>query len=175
VHENVFAPVVGGDVARAFRLVEPLDLAFEVGGGGRGAHGGGGGGGFRTSGFCSFVCWSLGMDDLSLAMGTQPILRFVGRLHVPTVVERVFKPQRPVWHHDHTTPAVCATSAQKGGNSALTTQDAASRHRTPQCHGRLRGRFHSTPRVSPQRPAKAISATATDYKERLRPRYQPNS
>jgi hypothetical protein len=26
VHENVFAPVVGGDVARAFRLVEPLDL-----------------------------------------------------------------------------------------------------------------------------------------------------
>jgi hypothetical protein len=38
VDENIFAPVVGRDVAQAFRLVEPLDLAFEVCGGECGTH-----------------------------------------------------------------------------------------------------------------------------------------
>jgi hypothetical protein len=51
VHENSFAPIVGGDVAKAFRFVEPLDLAFEVCGGDCGAHGAGGDG--ECGGVCS--------------------------------------------------------------------------------------------------------------------------
>jgi hypothetical protein len=51
VHEDIFASVVGRDVAKAFRLVEPLDLAFEVGGGECGTHGAGG------DGECERVCF----------------------------------------------------------------------------------------------------------------------
>jgi hypothetical protein len=98
VHENIFAPIVGGDVAKAFRLVEPLDLAFEVGGGGRGAHGAGGDG---ECGRVRFVCLSVRIlerkpefEDIDERWRSSQSLSFVGRLHVLAVVERVFKSQR---------------------------------------------------------------------------------